>query len=577
LEPLFNVALEGASFINASSRGEARRLAGKLPHPSDKLDEQTSRLIAVSQGIGAVVTGSLSHRGDGYKISVEVLDSTSGNTLAAADVMVSNKDEVVQAIPKLAAPIRKALGDNTPESVQLNEVSGGFTAASLEAVHQQAIGMEQQFAGKFEEALQSFSKAAELDPNFARAYSGMAAIADNLDRQKDAEKYIALAMQHEDRMTERERYRNRGLFYLTTGNWQKCVEECSQLVNRYPADRVGQVNLASCLAQLRDLPKAVEAARRAVEIVPKGAIQRLNLSFLSSASGDFQTGEKEARAALQLNLSSEVGYLQLGEAQIGQGQLTQGTENYQQLEKVSSLGSSMAATALADLALYEGRLEDAVRMLEQGAAADLASKNPEAAANKFAALAYTQLWRQQKGPAVRAAEKALANSHAVNIRFLTARIFVEAGEVAKAQKLAASLGSDLQAEPQAYAQIIEGKLALRRGDVAGAIKVLTDANRLLDTWIGRFELGRAYLQAGAFVEADSEFDRCIKRQGEALELFMDDVPTYGYFPSVYYYQGRVREGLKNPESVSSYRTYLSIRDKAGEDPLLAEVRKRAGQ
>ena len=179
--------------------------------------------------------------------------------------------------------------------------------------------------------------------------------------------------------------------------------------------------------------------------------------------------------------------------------------------------------------------------------------------------------------AVKAAEKALANSQAVNIRFLAARIFVEAGEVTKAQKLAAGLASELQAEPQAYAKIIQGKMALRRGDVPGAIKALTEANDLLDTWIGRFELGRAYLQAGAFVEADSEFDRCIKRRGEALELFMDDVPTYGYFPSVYYYQGRVREGLKNPESVSSYRTYLSIRDKAGEDPLLAEVRKRAGQ
>jgi tetratricopeptide (TPR) repeat protein len=178
---------------------------------------------------------------------------------------------------------------------------------------------------------------------------------------------------------------------------------------------------------------------------------------------------------------------------------------------------------------------------------------------------------------VKAAEKALANSQAVSIRFLAARIFVEAGELAKAQKLSAGLGSELQAEPQAYAQIIQGKMALKRGDIPGAIRVLTDANHLLDTWIGRFELGRAYLEAGTFVEADSEFDRCITRRGEALELFMDDVPTYGYFPSVYYYQGRVREGLKSPEFVSSYRTYLNIRDKAGEDPLLAEVRRRAGQ
>jgi tetratricopeptide (TPR) repeat protein len=149
--------------------------------------------------------------------------------------------------------------------------------------------------------------------------------------------------------------------------------------------------------------------------------------------------------------------------------------------------------------------------------------------------------------------------------------------MAKAQKLAASLGSELQAEPQAYARIIEGKSALKRGDARQAIKDLTEANNLLDTWIGRFELGRVYLEAGQFVEADSEFDRCIKRRGEALELFLDNVATYGYFPPVYYYQGRVREGLKSPGFAESYRTYLSIRGQTGEDPLVPEVRRRLGQ
>ena len=99
----------------------------------------------------------------------------------------------------------------------------------------------------------------------------------------------------------------------------------------------------------------------------------------------------------------------------------------------------------------------------------------------------------------------------------------------------------------------------------------------MDTWIGRFELGRAYLDAGAFAEADSEFDRCIKRRGESILLFLDEVPTYGYFPLVYYYQGRVREGLKSSGFADSYRAYLSIRQNAGEDPLLADVRRRAGR
>ena len=52
--------------------------------------------------------------------------------------------------------------------------------------------------------------------------------------------------------------------------------------------------------------------------------------------------------------------------------------------------------------------------------------------------------------------------------------------------------------------------------------------------------------------------------------------TYGYLPEVYYYQGRAREGLNSPGFRDSYKTYLNIREKAGEDPLLADVRKRLG-
>jgi hypothetical protein len=95
--------------------------------------------------------------------------------------------------------------------------------------------------------------------------------------------------------------------------------------------------------------------------------------------------------------------------------------------------------------------------------------------------------------------------------------------------------------------------------------------------MGRFELARAYLEAGAFVEADAELDRCLKRRGESLELWLNNVVTYGYFPRVYYLQGRVREGLKSPGFAESYRTYLGIRGQAGEDPLIPEIRRRLGQ
>src|SRR5262249_52138801 len=80
LEPMINVALEGARFVNTFNRGQARTVAQKLPNPTDKLDEQSARLVAVSQGIRSVVTTSLSRRADGYRLSAEAMDAVTRNT-----------------------------------------------------------------------------------------------------------------------------------------------------------------------------------------------------------------------------------------------------------------------------------------------------------------------------------------------------------------------------------------------------------------------------------------------------------------------------------------------------------------
>src|SRR5207302_1954860 len=124
-----------------------------------------------------------------------------------------------------------------------------------------------------------------------------------------------------------------------------------------------------------------------------------------------------------------------------------------------------------------------------------------------------------------AAQKALSNSKTEKIQFLAARILLDAGEIPKARELAAALGSELQSEPQAYSKLILGEAALKERDPKRALQLLTEAEKLVDLWIAHLDLGRAYLAAGAFAEADSEFERCIKRRGEVLELFMDDMPT----------------------------------------------------
>jgi len=577
LEPMLGLALEGASFINVYGREDARRLAGKLPNPTNKLDEHTVRQVAMSQDINAVITGEIALRGDEYNITAIAMDGVSGKVLARSEVSVANKNEILTSLPKLAVPLRKALGDSTPPSVQFNEVSGGFTAASLEAVHEDALGVDEQFAGKFQEAFDSFQKAAQLDPNFARAYTGMGAMAQNLGRPGDALNYMKLAMQHESNMTDREKLRDRGLYYLTAGDWQKCVEEYKKLVTDYPADRVGQNNLASCYVQLRDAPKALAAAQHAVQIVPKGVGPAVNLAFISAFAGDFTASDKEAQYALQINPKAAQGYLVLAEAQLGQGQTDKAAATYHHLESFGPVAASTAAAGLADLSAYQGKYTDAARILSQGAAGDVSAKMDDNAARKYAALGNIETIEGNHSAALSDLEKALAKSQSIQIEFLAARSYVDLDEFAKAQKLATSLSAALSSEAQAYGKTVQGLIALKRKDTNEAIRQITAANNLLDTWIGHYDLGRAYFEAGAFTEADSEFDTCLKRKGEAIELFMDNVPTYAYFPPVYYYEGRVREGLKSEGFANSYKSYLSIRGQSTDDPLAADIRRRLGQ
>jgi tetratricopeptide (TPR) repeat protein len=571
LEPIVKIALEGAEFISAYDRAGIRRSLGVLP--PEKLDDQAAQEIAVKQGVNVILAGSLSRQGSTYALTMKATQAVTGSVIAEATKTASSKDEVVSVATNLANTVRRGLGDNTSDDAQRFAIDT-LSATSVEAIRDYAAGMVANSNSKFEDARAAFSRSVARDPNFGMGWTALAMASFNLDRPQDTEKYVKEAMRHLDAMTERERFRTRGLFYLATSDYQQCVKEYGDLVAKYAADASAGNTLALCSSRLRKNAEAAEQMRQVVKILPNRALYRENLALYSAYSGAFEVAEREARV---LTEPSVFGLLAVAFSQVAQGQLPKAAETYQQIGQIDAQGASYMAAGLGDIAVYQGRFSEAARILESAAAADVKANEPDRAAAKLVALAYAHLLRQQRRPAVAAAERALTNSNVAKIRFLAARILIESGQTAKAQPLAASLASELQPEPQAFAKILEGLMSLQSGKPRDALKPLTDANTLLDTWLGRFELGRAYFEAGAFTQADSEFDRCIQRRGEALSLFLDEDPTYGYLPSVYYYQGRVREEIKTAGFAESYRAYLNIRGESADDPLVPDVRKRAGR
>jgi serine/threonine protein kinase/tetratricopeptide (TPR) repeat protein len=570
IEPTVRRALEGAGFINAAERARVNTTFGV--RPPDKLDETAAREVALKQGLNVVLSGSIAPQSGGYAISLKAAQPVTGQVISTVSGRAASKDQVLETVTRLVTTVRKALGDKTSDSAQLFAMRK-ISTTSLEAVRHYAMAMEALSYGKFEEAQQSFAKSVELDPNFGLGYQALASVSQNLRRTEEAEKYMKEALRLSDGMTDREKFATRSLYYYLTSDYQQCVNETGELLKQYGADGGGYNMRALCYSKMRNMRAAVDEQQRAVQILPKRLVWRGNLAVYAAYSSDFQTAEREATA---VETPTDLMTLALAFAKLSQEQLPQAVETYQKLAKVSPRGASWAAAGLADLALYEGRFSESARMFGEGAAADLAAKSRDRAARKYTSVAYANLERGDTRAAVAAADTALQNSNSVQVRLLTARTYVDASEIPRAQKLAASLAAELPSEPQAYAKIIEGEVALKSGNPREAIRLLTEANTILDTWIGHFDLGRAYLEVKAFPQADSEIDRCIKRRGEALALFADEEPTYGYFPLVYYYQGRIRQGLNNAGFTDSYRNYLAIRGESTEDPRVTEIKKLLG-
>lgn len=576
LESMLGIALEGASFISSYDRGKARAEAQRLQPNAALMDKSLAELVAQREGINLVVAGSLGSDGGGYKVYVTMLDPATGNSVVQqVEVRASSKQDVLSATGKLADKIRKELGDTVPESTQ-QSAAETFTAASLEAAHAYAVGQDLQQAGKFADAITAYQRAIDFDPDMGRAYSGIAASDQNLGRQSDAETNYKLALAHIDRMTEREKYRTRAGYYLLIRNNTGAMTELTALVKDYPADTSGHANLALAYFLQRDIDKAIEEEKRAVAITPKSVLQHSNLSLYSLYAGDFGTAIQEAQQALKYNPKFERAENTLAVANLATGHVEEARQEYVTLRAMSTQGASMALTGVADLALYEGRISDAENILEKAVEADVASKNSDAAANDEAALAMTQAALNKAAPARATASKAVVASQDPGVLYRAAQVFLATGQQDQALKQAALLAQRLESEPQVYAKLISGEVQLKRGSPREALANFHEAQKLLDTWLGHFDLGRAYLDAGAFTQASSEFDICVRRRGEATSVFFDDNPSYHWLPDVYYYQGRAREGLGSSGAAESYQTFLKIKEQGEGDALVADARRRVG-
>jgi len=514
VDVIFESALERSTLVDPVAGPALRNLAATLGGGSEGqvgIDERMGRLLTARDGCRVVtVRGWIASKGAGYRIALTATDAKTLAPLLSREVDASEPARVVTVLSRLGGELRAALGDASASPAGADD--GTDLSASLEADHEFTLGRALANSGPKQGSITHLERAVAIDPEFARAHARLGLVYWDMLRRADAEKHFKLALGGQGRMAERQRLKFLGDYYSLVGDSARGVASYEEALEKYPRDLYTATNLAETLVAQRQMKRALELARVIAAKDPKDLNSRENLAFYCIYVNDFDGAAREATTLTrEFARPTYDAYLVLAIADIARGRRAEALDAY---EKERAADPSFGAVSLADLAIAEGRLSDAIGLLEKGVTADLEAKNEEAAALKNAMLAEVHLRRGDKAEAVAAAERVVGSGAVLSTLYQAAEVLIIEGQEKKGLVIAAGLEQATAQDPRMLGKLLRGEAMRLHGDPAGAIAVFKEARGVVDGWLVHVALGKAYVDLGSFEEARAEFEICLARWGE---------------------------------------------------------------
>jgi tetratricopeptide (TPR) repeat protein len=577
LEQALQIGIESAPYVAGYRRDSALKLARMLDEQNESLNEATARLVAVREGIKLVMAGSIEEDGGKYRLYVRAIDPKGGEVVTSVNVGAKDKSAVLAAVGTLSGDLREELGgeDLDRERLLSHET---FTAKSLEAAQAYSRAQSLQYNGKYVEAMEFYEQALEYDPDFGRAYSGLALSANALGRTEQADELWKKALSTLGSMTERERLRTLGLYYsVVTRNFEKAIETYELLVAKYPADDAAHNGLAVQYFLVLNFDAALQAGRVLLDIYPSSVMGRSNYALYAMYATDFETAVEEASKVRELDPDYFKAWLPEAIKAMSAGDIGAARDAYGNMQDAGARGQLTAQLGLADAAIYSGDFQLALNLFTEGVALAQSAGSSYYEATMRIGLAEAMVLSKEDNVAVsEALLETLDTAGGLSRQVPAALLYLAIGDSNSAQLIADALRTNLQPQNRAYGALISGLVSLSAGDSTAAVESITAGVHIADLWLLRFYRGIAYLEAGYAAEALDEFSMAHARRGEASAVFLDDLPTYRYMAALPYWLGRAQAELGMAHDARQNFMAFSARRPEG-DVLGDDARQRLQQ
>lgn len=530
------VQLEQSPFLSIISEQRIQQVLRLMGKPADaRLTPEFAREICERTASAAVLDGSIASLGSQYVLGLRAEDCRTGDVLAEEQVQAARKEDVLNALGQIASKFRSRVGESLTTVKKYDVPLAEATTPSLEALKAYSAGWQVVSSTGSAAAVPFFSRAIEIDPNFASAYAALGRMYGDIGESVLSAQNTDKAYQLRDHASDQERFFISLTYELqVTGNLEKAQQICDLWVRAYPRASLPHGLLAGGIyPSIGKREESVEEAKIALGIDPDFSIGYSLLADSYLALERTAEAEKTLQRASERKLDIPDFYVQRYVIAFLKGDRT-GMEREAALPREKPGSDDWMSNAEGFVSAYSGHLQEARKMSRR--AADLARKaeRRDTEALYEADAAMREALFGNVSTARQRALDALALSKSRDAEYEVAFELAFSGDVSRSQELTEDLSRRFPEDTMVrftYAPTIRALVALNHNQPSKAVELLQTtisyeggtpieggSEFLLGagSFYPTYVRGLAYLAAHQGAEAAAEFQKILDHRGVVL-------------------------------------------------------------
>jgi serine/threonine protein kinase/tetratricopeptide (TPR) repeat protein len=581
------------------------------------IDRTTATEVAHDAGAKWMLLGSILQEEPSFIVTSQLVDVGTGEIISSQRITGDASEKVFSLVDKLTREVRNDLDLPVQDEEEPDLPVTDITTHSEDAYRYYVEGMNYLNAYALGEANKSFQRALEYDSTLVMAYyrqTGRFMPGTTTEKKELIDK----AMPYVEKATGKERLLIRSRSDFLSGDTEGAREKLESLVEEFQDDKGAYMDLGSIYRYGEsDYEKAISVYRRVVELDPLYAPVYNALAYCYSHIGIADSAFWAINQFVDLKPDDANAYNTRGDLLVQNlGMIDRGIESYkeslardpdlynsrvklghlslhkkeydtakayfQAVTKSSSAdGRARGRLGLAFIPLYQGRLQEAIDVLQSGMSAD-EMENYQGAAYFWKLFCKVAIYFEQRGAkrVVEETEKLVGFwQHTPWTAPFLVYVFAKYNDFARAEEILVAARSTVvdttSVGQMAFYWISRGWVELETGSFDSACTTLEKASPAIwGFWLhGQYPLGLAYLKAGRLADAVRVFQDIITKPRMA-----GDVGDYCAIWAVkaHYYLGvAYEESGWQDKAVKQYEEFLEVwKDADPGIPVVEEARRR---